>query len=338
METNLVLRPFIWRRLHSLMGLWLVLFLLEHLVTNSQAALWLGEDGKGFIAMVNAVHNLPYLKIVETLLIGIPILLHMILGIKYALTSKNNAHKTDGKTPSLRKYGRNRAYYLQRITSWILLFGIVGHVINFRFLEYPYSVSQGDYTTYFARLDMDDGLYPLAYRLGVRLYDEKGVVKEGEVFAKRSDEKALLEAAKNVTTEKLSWKEGVIPTAFDLQKDIIVRSAQKYQLKEMWLQKLQEIPLGKDQVIAETVNFGTATLLTVRDVFKRPVYLALYTIFVLAACFHAFNGFWTFLLSWGLIIKRSAQKSLLVFSVGLIVFMSLLGLAAIWGTWFNLRN
>lgn len=32
---------FIWRRAHSLTGLWLVLFLIEHLLTNSQAALFL---------------------------------------------------------------------------------------------------------------------------------------------------------------------------------------------------------------------------------------------------------------------------------------------------------
>ena len=47
--TAVIPRAFIWRRLHSLMGLWLVLFLGEHLLTNSQAALWLGDNGKGFV-------------------------------------------------------------------------------------------------------------------------------------------------------------------------------------------------------------------------------------------------------------------------------------------------
>lgn len=58
-------KAFIWRRLHSLMGLWLVLFLIEHLLTNSQAALWLGDNGRGFVNMVNAIHNLPYLEVIE---------------------------------------------------------------------------------------------------------------------------------------------------------------------------------------------------------------------------------------------------------------------------------
>lgn len=329
---------FIWKRLHSLMGLWLVLFLLEHLLTNSQAALWLGDDGKGFVSMVNALHNLPYLQVIEIVLIGTPILLHMVWGVRYALTAKSNSRKSDGSTPSLPQYKRNKAYSWQRITSWILLFGIIGHVVNFRFLEYPHSVKQGEVTTYFVKLNMDDGLYPLAYRLGMQLYDEKAIIQEEQSFAKRSDERALLEAATALAHEKFSWKDGVVSTSFDLQKEIIMQSAQKYKLKEAWLQGLRSFSVKPNQVIGETTNFGTATLLTVRNEFKNPILLVLYTVFVLAACFHAFNGFWTFLLSWGFIIRRSAQKSMLTVSIGLIFLMSFLGLAAIWGTWFNLRN
>ncbi len=46
-------REFIGRRVHSLMGLWLVVFLTEHLIVNSQAALWIGDDGHGFVLLVN---------------------------------------------------------------------------------------------------------------------------------------------------------------------------------------------------------------------------------------------------------------------------------------------
>src|SRR4026207_984938 len=105
---------FIWRRLHSLMGLWLVLFLMEHLFVNSQAALLLGENGKGFVRAVNAIHNLPYLQAIEVTLLGVPILIHLIWGIKYLLTSKSNSGKTDGSSPSLSKYARNHAYTWQR--------------------------------------------------------------------------------------------------------------------------------------------------------------------------------------------------------------------------------
>src|ERR1700733_2092312 len=89
-------RAFIWRRLHSLMGLWLVLFLIEHLLVNSQAALILGENGKGFVEMVNKIHGLPFLKAIEFVLLGIPFLIHMVWGVKYLFTAKSNAHKTKG--------------------------------------------------------------------------------------------------------------------------------------------------------------------------------------------------------------------------------------------------
>ncbi len=337
MAENVIPRAFVWRRLHSLMGLWLVLFLVEHLLTNSQAALWLGEDGRGFIRMVNAIHNFPYLHLIEIFLLGFPILIHMVWGVKYALTAKSNAKKTDGSAPSLKKHGRNRAYSWQRITSWILLFGIIGHVIQFRFFDYPYIASQGAKSSYFVKLEMDNGLYPLAYRLGVSLYDENAVDKEVFSFKQRSDEKSLLEAAKAMDDD-FRFGKSMPSSQFDEQKEMIFQSAEKYRMKAEWIKVLKKIRLKPNQVIAESSSFGTVTLLTVRDAFKNPLYLGLYTIFVLAACFHAFNGFWTFLLSWGVLIRRSAQKSFLVFSLGLIAGVSFLGLAAIWGTWFNLKS
>src|SRR5476649_2758897 len=105
MSASSVPSAFIWRRLHSLMGLWLVLFLFEHLLTNSQAALLLGDNAKGFVELVNALHNLPYLQAIEIFLLGVPIAIHAVLGIKYLFTSKMNAHKTDGSKPDMRQYG-----------------------------------------------------------------------------------------------------------------------------------------------------------------------------------------------------------------------------------------
>ena len=58
-------KAFLWRRLHSIAGLWLVIFIISHLFTNSQAALLIGDDGQGFINAVNAIHNLPYLPLIE---------------------------------------------------------------------------------------------------------------------------------------------------------------------------------------------------------------------------------------------------------------------------------
>lgn len=299
-------KAFIWKRLHSLMGLWLVLFLLEHLVTNSQAALWLGENGQGFVRMVNAIHNMPYLQVIEITLLGVPIAIHMVWGIRYALRSKSNAHKTDGSTPSLPKQGRNRAYTWQRITSWILVFGIIGHVTKFRFLDYPYSVNQGNQSAYFVKLDKDANLATISRGLGVRLYNAEAILEEEKILKQKS--------------RTISGKES------------LEEARENYLRQEAWVKTLQKISLRSNEVVAESTNFGSVVLLTVRETFKNTFYCVLYTIFVLAACFHAFNGLWTFLLSWGLVIRLVTQRYLLRFAIVLMGLIAFLGLAAIWGS------
>src|SRR4051812_29543012 len=110
-------KAFIWRRVHSLAGLWFVLFLIEHLLTNSQAALFIGDNGSGFVEAVNFIKSLPYLPVIEIFLLGVPFLVHAIWGVKYLLTSKFNSFPADGSTPSLPQYPRNQAFTWQRITS-----------------------------------------------------------------------------------------------------------------------------------------------------------------------------------------------------------------------------
>src|ERR1700719_477349 len=82
----LIPQAFIWRRAHSLTGLWLVLFLIEHLIVNSQAALFVGDNGNGFVNAVNSIKDLPYLPVIEIFLLGVPFLIHGLWGIKYLLT------------------------------------------------------------------------------------------------------------------------------------------------------------------------------------------------------------------------------------------------------------
>lgn len=266
-ESTPIPKAFIWRRFHSLTGLWLVLFLMEHLLTNSQAALYFGDDGSGFIKSVNFLKGLPYLQVIEVTLIAIPLIIHGWWGLKYLHTAKYNSFSSDGTTPSLAQYPRNRAFTWQRITSWILLIGIIGHVIQMRFIEYP-STTQIDNTHYYmVRLSEDPGLPTLAERLDVQLKIEQ------------------------------------------------------------------------DQVVALSSEFGTAVLLMVRETFKSPLMLFLYTIFVLAATFHAFNGLWTFMISWGITLTAASQRTMRKCAVTLMVILSFLGLAAIWATyWINLKS
>lgn len=329
MTTATIPREFIWRRLHSLMGLWLVLFLIEHLLVNSQAALLLGDNARGFINMVNGIHNLPYLEAIELFLLGVPILIHMILGIKYLFTSKPNSYGSGGAKPHLPKYGRNRAFTWQRIASWILLFGLILHVVKFRFLDYPTSVNHGQNSYYFIRVDLDNGLYTVADRLGVTLYDASAVEKQQLEFMTRQGEETLVDISKNFSESPI----------LDAHKEVILLSAQKYMQQNEYIKNLEKWPLKSGQVVAVAKDFGTASLLAVRDTFKNPLYAGFYTIFVLAACFHGFNGLWTFMMTWGLVLRMAAQQAAVRFCIGLMVVITLLGLAAIWGTyWLNLKT
>jgi succinate dehydrogenase/fumarate reductase cytochrome b subunit len=169
---------FIWRRLQSLMGLFIVFFLIEHLLTNSQAALLIGDDGSGFVRGVNFIKNLPYLPAIEIGLLGIPFFIHIVWGIHYLLTAKPNSYGDSGKEPYLPHYPRNHAYTWQRLTSWILLIAIAAHVAQMRFIDYPASAKRGATTYYAAPVSLDEGIYTVAKRLNVALYTAQQIQHE----------------------------------------------------------------------------------------------------------------------------------------------------------------
>jgi succinate dehydrogenase / fumarate reductase cytochrome b subunit len=267
MESHSIPSDFIWRRLHSLTGLGLTLYIIFHLFTNAQAALPLGGDGKGFVEGVNAIHSLPFLPLLEIGLIAAPLLIHALWGIHYLFTSEPNSISNSGNKPYL-SYGRNRAYTWQRITAWLLLIGIFAHVAHMRFREYPEITHEGNKTYFTITVSEDPGLKPLEKRLDYTL----SAPSEGEV---------------KLTAD----------------------------------------------------NFGTTALMMVRNTFKSPVMMALYTLLVLSACFHGFNGLWTFMITWGVTLTERSQAIWLRVCQGLMVLVALLGLAAIYGTyWFNLRQ
>jgi succinate dehydrogenase / fumarate reductase cytochrome b subunit len=318
-------RAFIWKRVHSLMGFAIVVYLMEHLTTNAQAALWIGQDGAQFIKMVNFIHSLPFLKVLEILLIAIPIGFHAIIGIKYALNGRNNNKRTDGKSPSLKQYERNKAYNWQRISSWILLIGIILHVIQMRFIDYPKAVEQGSEHLYLTKISMDSGLYTLAPRLGVKLYDQNQiqcfsqsvleVSAPSQTYANSAENVDFNETlARNKSSQQSSYYKGVMAKA------------------------LTSFQIGPKEVVAISPNSGTAFLLNVRNTFKSFWMIGFYSLFVLAAAFHGFNGLWTFLISWGAILSYRSQKKMLNLCYGLMLLMAFFGLSAVWGTyWVNLR-
>ncbi len=320
MAEKVLPRAYVNRRFHSLAGIWLVLFLLEHLITNSQAALYIGDWGQGFVKSVNAIHDLPYLQVIEILFLGFPILFHAGLGIKYLFTSKFNSFEGAKHKPKLSSYPRNHAFSWQRITSWILLFGLVLHIIQMRFMEYPLSMNGGSGQNYYmVRLNMDPGLYRIAPRLQVHLYNETLVQKEQEnllIYGQKADAQ----------------------TSYDPS---FAKQAQEEMLESLlkeYVEKLSQKKLNANQVIAVSQSFGVATLLSVRQVFKSPLMISLYTIFVIAACYHAFNGLWTAMISWGVTLSMRSQQVMRFIAIAFTIGLALLGLSAIWLTYFvNLR-
>lgn len=317
--TSSIPRAFIWRRLHSLTGLFLVLYLIEHLLVNSQAALFIGDDGKGFVQAVNHIHDLPYLPFIEIFLLGVPILIHMYWGIIYLRTSQQNYYNSQENKPVCADNPRNRAYTWQRITSWILLFGIIAHVIHMRFMEYPASATLGDTKYYMIRLNHDPGLYPLAARLGFDIYDRNRIIESKKEMDKLKDAEMLHQPIE------------------DHHGAAVIK--QKIEQRTKWLNILEFPPLKEGQVVVVAKSFGLAELLMVRDTFKIPIMLALYTIFVLSACFHGFNGLWTFMISWGVTLTAASQKLMLRLATGLMILVTFWGLSAIWiSYWVNLKQ
>lgn len=319
-EVSKIPRAFFWRRLHSFTGFFLTLFLIEHLFVNSQASLFIGDDGSGFVHAANAIRNLPYLPIIETVLLGIPILIHTVWGIIYLRTGELNSFPTQGITPSLPEYSRNQAYSWQRITSWILLFLLAGHIIHMRFVEYPAFSRIDGHKYYMVRLNQDEGLIPLAQRLNVTLYDTQKV--------ERGKQDPALFEEMNTSNQSIKNRE---------HSSLI--EAQIKQQQQSFISALERRPLKSGQVVAVAPDFGTAELLMVRETFKMPVMIVLYTILVLSACYHGFNGLWTFMITWGVTLTQRSQKIMRHISTVLMVMVAFLGLSAIWATyWINLKQ
>jgi succinate dehydrogenase / fumarate reductase cytochrome b subunit len=284
-EKHLFPTDFIWRRLHSLMGFGLVVFLIFHLFVNSLAALPLGADGKGYIESVNNINNTALLTLVEIVFLGIPFFIHIVWGIKYLRTAKFNSYKTNGSKPSLPEFRGNRAYTWQRITSWLLIFGIIAHVIHMRFIERPEEISVGATTSYMTWVTEDKSLPSLTEKIGATLYNASEL--------------------ENAKKEEKPWLDAV--------------------LKQ---------PMQSDELLAVANNFGVAEFLMMRDAFKNLGTNILYTLLVLAAVYHAFNGLWTFLICWGVTLTQEAQRLSRKICTYLGLLVGFCGLSAIWGTYW----
>lgn len=119
-ESWLSRNHFLLRRLHSLSGIVPVgAFLMIHLFTNSLA--WWPEK---YNEEVFWIHRLPFVLVIESIFIFLPIAFHAIYGVAIARTGRSNA--------SQYPYMDNWRYTLQRVTAWIALVFIIVHLAHFR--------------------------------------------------------------------------------------------------------------------------------------------------------------------------------------------------------------
>ncbi len=316
-------KEFLTRRIHSLAGLAFLLFLCEHLFTNSQATLFLGDDGKGFVEAVNWIHSLPYLQVIELTFIALPLAIHVWWGIERMLMAKLNANPSDGASSSL-PYTRNIAYTWQRITSVILIFAIGLHVYYMRFASYPDSVDYGVTSEYFIKIGVDPGLYTLAPRLNLMLFDKSMIA---------SAEAELAPKTLPVVSESLFAK-----PEYNAELAEMTKNEERVALERQFVDVMKRLNPDANEVVAVCDSFGMASLMMLRDTFKSVWLCILYSLFVVIACFHGCNGLWTFAITWGVSLSERSRVVLRVASnllMGLLIFF---GLAAVWGVyWINLR-
>lgn len=186
-----------------------------------------------------------------------------------------------------------------------------------RFLEHPVELPKENQQEFLVRVSKDSGLYTLQDRLSLSLYAESDVQK---LELRLADDLAQLQKKQ--------------------PQNIVEKRLIDYEIKQKqeWLKMLQRKKITQDEFLVGSENFGTATLLVVRNAFKSIWLCILYSLFVIAACFHAMNGIYTFSISWGFTITERSRVLVRHISNAFMYLLLFLGLISIWGSyWINLR-
>lgn len=114
---------FLWRKLHSLLGIIPIgAFLLEHLLSNFEAL----KGPVAYAQQVRFLNALPLVRVLEWVFIFLPILYHGCYGVYIWLRGKSNV--------VYYPYAGNWLYVAQRWTGLISFAYIVQHVLRQRFL------------------------------------------------------------------------------------------------------------------------------------------------------------------------------------------------------------
>lgn len=113
---------FVLRKLQSLSGfLPLCIFLLFHVVANATAMI--GPDV--YYQFIRIMGSIPWIIVLEVLIIFLPLLLHGLMGLYIVFTGRNN--------PVKYPYFRNRMFFLQRVSGVVIFLFLLFHVITIKF-------------------------------------------------------------------------------------------------------------------------------------------------------------------------------------------------------------
>ena len=272
-------KDFIFRRLHSLTGIWFSFFLLEHLFINSLAPVWFGKDNL-FVKFANMLQSLPFLRVVEVVLLLIPFGIHVFWGILYSLKGNLHFFKKHGEN-AVFYYRRHIAYIFQKITAWIILIFLCIHVVEFRFINYPKKVQMQNEMYYLVKIKSSPITVTLTHKLDGKIYGKEGF------------------------------------RSLDLINDHLIKNS---------------IDLKSNEVLAAMHSPGAAMRVLLNDLFTSNFFKIFYLIFIISVAFHGANGMFSFLISWGVIVKRSYMTFAEILSFWMMFIFISLGLVAIWGS------
>jgi succinate dehydrogenase / fumarate reductase, cytochrome b subunit len=114
---------FLWRKLHSLLGIVPIgAFLIEHLLSNFEAL----KGPVAYAAQVRFLNSLPIVRVLEWVFIFLPILYHGLYGVYIWMRGKSNI--------LYYPWSGNWMYLAQRYTGLIAFAYIIQHVLRQRFL------------------------------------------------------------------------------------------------------------------------------------------------------------------------------------------------------------
>jgi succinate dehydrogenase / fumarate reductase cytochrome b subunit len=114
---------FIWRKLHSLLGVIPIgAFLIEHLLSNFEAL----KGPAAYAAQVKFLNSLPLVRVLEWAFIFLPLLYHGLYGVYIWIRGKSNV--------VYYPWAGNWMYVAQRYTGLIALAYIIQHVLRQRFM------------------------------------------------------------------------------------------------------------------------------------------------------------------------------------------------------------